>query len=96
MLVLPSLYEGMSHTLLEAMSLGLPCIASSCGGNAELISHDHDGVLCAPHDAGALANAIRSLFADEAKRRALGDNAQRRASEFDMLTTVRSFVDLLV
>jgi glycosyltransferase involved in cell wall biosynthesis len=43
--VLPSLAEGISNTILEAMACGLPVIATRVGGNPELVSHDHTGKL---------------------------------------------------
>ncbi len=43
--VLNSGYEGLSHTLLEAMSYGVPCVVSSNGGNTELIQHEYSGLV---------------------------------------------------
>src|SRR5690606_1402073 len=57
-LVLPSLYEGLSHTLLEAGAVGLPCIASRCGGNPEVIADGENGLLVPPEDPAALGAAL--------------------------------------
>lgn len=56
--VLPSRNEGISNTILEAMSTGLPVIATSVGGNPELVKHGHSGLLFPPGDCEALVNAL--------------------------------------
>jgi glycosyltransferase involved in cell wall biosynthesis len=60
--VLPSLNEGMGRALVEAMSAGLPVIASRVGGIPAVISHEQTGLLVPPGNAGALADAIRRLL----------------------------------
>ena len=65
--VLPSLAEGLSRSLMEAMLFGLPCVATAVGGNIELLEGKR-GVLVAPKDAHALAVAIeRSLYNKDIK-----------------------------
>jgi glycosyltransferase involved in cell wall biosynthesis len=76
-LLMPSLHEGLPYALLEAMALGAPVIASRVGGLAETIQDGATGVLVAPGNAGALADAIRKLTADPPFRTRLGDAAQR-------------------
>lgn len=62
--VLPSLAEGISNTILEAMASGLPVIATRVGGNPELVREGGTGVLVPPADAEAMAEAIaRYAFA---------------------------------
>jgi glycosyltransferase involved in cell wall biosynthesis len=56
--VLPSLYENLPCSLIEATASGLPCVATAVGGVVEIIDHDGAGVLCPPRDAHALAEAI--------------------------------------
>ena len=70
--VLPSLAEGMSNALLEAMAHGLPCIVTDIAGNNEMIAHNDNGWLVPPEDSQALANAICSLAIDQALRQRLG------------------------
>jgi glycosyltransferase involved in cell wall biosynthesis len=65
LVLLPSRSEGLSHTLLEAMALGKPVIASAAGGNVDLVSDRKDGRLVPPTDPVAWAQAI-----EEIKRRA--------------------------
>lgn len=73
--LLPSRSEGLSNALLEAMAYGLPCIATSVGGNVDLIRHSDTGILVPPDDSTALADAIISLTEEEPLRRRLGGAA---------------------
>jgi sugar transferase (PEP-CTERM/EpsH1 system associated) len=73
---LPSLAEGISNTLLEAMATGLPVIASRVGGNSELVSHEASGRLVPAADDAALAEAIIALLADLGRARQLGRAAR--------------------
>lgn len=57
--VLPSLNEGISNTILEAMACGLPVIATDVGGNAELVANGQTGTLVPPNDPGLLAEAMQ-------------------------------------
>ena len=59
--VLSSRTEGLSHTLLEALAVGTPSVASRVGGNPEVVTDGIDGLLIPPDDPAALAAAIRRL-----------------------------------
>ncbi len=61
---LPSRIEGLSQSLMEAMALGLPVLASAAGGNAELVRHGQTGLLVPPLDPGAWARELERLFSD--------------------------------
>ena len=63
--VLPSLSEGLSIALLEAMASGKPVIATDVGGNPEVVVDDETGFLVPPRDADALAAKLLLLLADE-------------------------------
>jgi sugar transferase (PEP-CTERM/EpsH1 system associated) len=67
--VLPSLAEGVSNTILEAMASGLPVVATRVGGNSELIESGLTGVLVPPANADALANAILDYLGDRSTAR---------------------------
>ncbi len=89
--VLPSLNEGMSRALVEAMAAGLPVIASRAGGVPALIEHGRTGLLVPAGDADALAEAIRQALdrPDWAKR--MGRAASQRIGRtFDAAATVRA------
>ena len=77
--VLPSLAEGISNTILEAMASGLPVIATSVGGNAELLESGVTGVLVPPADPVALAVAITAYARDGAAARDAGGLGRARA-----------------
>lgn len=62
--VLPSLSEGLNVTLLEAMALERPVVATAVGGNPELVLNGRTGLLVPPRDPQALATAIRELLDD--------------------------------
>jgi glycosyltransferase involved in cell wall biosynthesis len=74
--VLPSFVEGMPMALLEAMSFGLPVIATPVGGVPEIVTHGHDGLLVPAGDVGALAAAIARLTNDPELRQRLGRAAR--------------------
>ncbi len=62
--VLPSIAEGISNTILEAMATGLPVLATRVGGNAELVVQDETGWLIPPDDPLAMARAIATVVRD--------------------------------
>jgi len=76
--VLPSLAEGISNTILEAMASGLPVIATQVGGNPELVGDQVTGTLVPSADPGALAAAINGYYALPDLARAHGDAGRRR------------------
>jgi glycosyltransferase involved in cell wall biosynthesis len=79
--VLPSRAEGLPSALLEAMSQGLPCIATRIDGNADVIAHAQNGLLVNPDDEEDLATAILQLVDDRALRMRLGRQARRTVEE---------------
>jgi glycosyltransferase involved in cell wall biosynthesis/predicted Ser/Thr protein kinase len=75
---LPSLYEGSSLAVLEAMAAGIPIVSSAIGGTDELVEDDRSGLLVAPGDAGALAAALRRVIGNPALRESLAAGARER------------------
>ena len=80
-LCLPSRREGVPLVLLEAMSFGLPVIATPVGGIADYVRHEDNGLLVPPGDVDALAVSIAVLAADPELRIRLGEAARRRVAE---------------
>ena len=76
--VLPSLYEPCAVALLEAMSCGLPIIATDVGGNPELIKNNETGQIVKVRSAVAIEQAIRKYFEDDKIRNQYGENARKR------------------
>lgn len=79
--VLPSYSEGLSNALQEAMASGCACVASDVGGNRFLIQNGVSGLLFPAGDREALRAHLRRLIEDPAKRRSLGEAAQKRIEE---------------
>ena len=76
---LPSLAEGISNTILEAMASGLPVVATHVGGNAELVDEGSTGLIVPPADPQALATAIGRLASDPGRAAAMGRAGRTRA-----------------
>jgi sugar transferase (PEP-CTERM/EpsH1 system associated) len=79
--VLPSLAEGISNTVLEAMATGLPVVATRVGGNPELVEHGKTGTLVTAREPRELTAAIRAYVDDSALRARHGEAGRRRALE---------------
>jgi sugar transferase (PEP-CTERM/EpsH1 system associated) len=93
--VLPSLNEGISNTILEAMASGLPVVATQVGGNAELVEEGVTGSLCAPASPEALADAMRPYLADPALGTRQGAAARARVMQrFSMERMVQQYTDI--
>ncbi|MCB0214375.1 MAG: glycosyltransferase family 4 protein [Anaerolineae bacterium] len=75
--VLPSCGEGMSNALLEAMTYGLPCLASLDGGNNDIICPGENGLLVDCNDPDILAQGITGLIDNHAQRERLGQAARQ-------------------
>jgi glycosyltransferase involved in cell wall biosynthesis len=83
--ILPSLSESCSNSLMEAMAVGLPVIASNTGGNPELLVDGTSGLLVRPADPTDLARAMAHLMDDPGAAAALGSHASQRArSKFSL------------
>lgn len=92
MLVFPSRFEGWGLPISEAMSCGLPVIASRVTSIPDLLGDA--GVLLAPDDAMGWAEAIYGLWMDEAQRQTLSARAKQRAAKFSWARTARHMIAL--
>ncbi len=86
--VQPSLAEGISNTILEAMACGLPVIATRVGGNSELVLQDTVGSLVPSSDRGALASVLEEYATDTGKILRQGAAARERAVEMFSFATM--------
>jgi glycosyltransferase involved in cell wall biosynthesis len=88
--VLPSLSEGLSNTLLESMASGVPVIATRVGGNPEIIEDGVSGLLVAPRDPAALANAMILVLESPDLAKRIGQAGKRKITEmFSMERSIR-------
>lgn len=89
---LPSLAEGMSNTILEAMASGLPVVATAVGGNADLVQHGTTGFVVAPSAPHALAKRLVELATNESTARAMGEAGRLCATQqFSMQAMVKIY-----
>jgi glycosyltransferase involved in cell wall biosynthesis len=86
--ILPSESEGLSNSLLEAMSTGLAVLATDVGGVRDVIIPGKSGFIIPPNDEPALENGLRQLLADPTLRERLGKSARERIlTEFSLAST---------
>lgn len=90
--VLPSLGEGISNTILEAMASGLPVVATDVGGNGELVTEGRNGYLVPRDDPLAMAEQLGRYVADSSLRSAHGRFSRKRAErEFSLVGMVHRY-----
>lgn len=82
--VVPSIEEGFGLVAIEAMSLGVPVVASRVGGLPEVIADGRSGLLVPPADPAAIADAVIRLLGDPALRRRLVDEGRITARGFSL------------
>ncbi len=79
--VLPSTSEGVGKVLVEAMSQGIPVIASDVGGLPDIVTDKDNGVLVPPRDSQAIAEAVELVMTDKSFRQKVVDNGLAFARE---------------
>jgi glycosyltransferase involved in cell wall biosynthesis len=87
---LPSLNEGLPRAILEAMTLSLPVVATSVGGNEELVVHGKTGFLVPAQDPAALAASITEILQNPELARSMGQLGRKRIeAQFSLKASVR-------
>jgi glycosyltransferase involved in cell wall biosynthesis len=79
--VCPSLSEGLSNVIIEAMAHGVPVVATEVGGNVELLTKSQGGLLVSSKDSAAIAGAIEKLLDDDDQRLSFGHNGRQFIEE---------------
>jgi glycosyltransferase involved in cell wall biosynthesis len=93
--VLPSLFEGLPVSVLEAMAAARPVIATAIGGTDEAVVHGKTGLLVPPGDSAALATSIQLLLADRAMADRLAQAGRARVEQEFSAETMTDRVSLL-
>lgn len=92
--VLPTLFEGMSNTILEVAATGMPIITTDIAENRAVLTGDADALLVPPGSPADLSRAIARLGADPELRARLGASAARVGIRFPLSALVRAHEDL--
>lgn len=80
--VLNTGYEGLSHQLLEVMSLGTPIVTTKVGGNSELIENGRNGILVDYNDLNSLNDSIVNLFENKGLAQKLSEVSEKKVTKF--------------
>ena len=73
--VLPSNHEGLPNSLMEAMAMGLPCVATDVGGVRQLITDSSKGTVVSPKSSAEIASAIENYLDHPVLMKKTGENA---------------------
>ena len=93
--VFPSVYEGFSNALCEAMSCGLPVIASNCSGNVDIIENGVNGLLFKCGDVEELASLIQKLLNNSEHCNKLASNATNIVNRFSEIEILKLWDNVL-
>ena len=93
--VLNSGYEGLSHTILEAMTLGTPIVASAQGGNPELIKDSFNGFLIEYNNQEHLKGAILKLWQNKELQEKFVRNSEEKIKQFNWKNLAEQTLEIL-
>src|SRR4030095_1988530 len=93
--VIPSLYDNLPQTVLEATACGTPVVGFAVGGIPDMVRPGVTGWVVPPQDVGALRATIRALLQDPARRAEMAANCRRIAvEEYALEVQARRYIDL--
>jgi glycosyltransferase involved in cell wall biosynthesis len=93
--VFPSIYEGFPNALCEAMSCGLPVVASNCSGNVDIVEDGVNGLLFNSTDVESLVSSMQKLLDDPDYSNKLATNAQNIVNKFSELEILKLWDNIL-
>lgn len=95
--VMPSKYEGMPNALMEAMSMGIPCISTNCpsGGPAQLISNFNNGILIENDNIDQLIHSMEFLVMNPEKAIEIGNNARKIKDKYNLSNTTFLWIEVI-
>lgn len=92
--IMPSFREGLSKSMMEAMSYGLPVVASCIRGNVDLLGNSEGGVLCEPSSTEEFKNAIVKLFEDKQLREQFSNRNLQFVKKFDLKVVIKQLEEI--
>jgi len=96
LVVLPSRWEGLPLSLLEAMAAGKPVVACDVGGVSEVIRDNEEGFLVAPENPEAIKEAITKIILDPCLAQSMGDAGRQRVKDYSVPEVARQLHSLYV
>lgn len=94
-LVMPSRWEGLPITLLEAMAMGKPVVATKVGGIPDVVTDGQEGLLVPAGDVESLTNALRRMLTDAGLRQRCGESARATLlARYDVRRTAQAYESL--
>lgn len=92
--VLPSMNEGMSNAMLEALATGLPIISTNTGGAEELVKDGINGLIVEKKNSHDLAEKIEKIISDENLRKRMGEESRKLAEKMSWENVAKDYFDL--
>lgn len=92
--VMPSNWEGLSISLLEAMASGIPVVATDTGSNSEVVDHEENGLIVPVSSPEALSEGMYRLLKDRALRQRFSQSGPEKASQFSIEECARKHLHL--
>jgi len=92
--VLPSLNEGMSNTMLEALACGLPLLATDTGGTRELVTDNKNGFIIKMKDSNDLAEKIEKFLLDKSLEEKMGKESRLLAEKLSWESVAKEYINL--